>query len=904
MRRSQTVESGERNDDDSTSKKCSSPSTKKERWSFAIKRRWFSSSTSRQSHDHHDVAIVVPQKTTLGGSTSGGAAESGSVPDRPDESSGSAVSKRKSLRRIFANSSKERSSQSNAASSSSSSAVTNRQSTSALPPNGHTSSTAESSSSAQQYPIGVLSSGEQPSTAANNSTTPSVAASAAAVTTPRHSLQSASTVAAVGSSQEEEKPEDNLPPPMQNITLNNTNMEESTNDVPAPAADATGAAEEAAPAVAEKTPEEMARFKRQYVLMELVETEQDYVRDLTSVVEGYIGNLEKMDLPADLVGKDKIIFANIAQILDFHKTCFLKEIEKSTENYEAAGAAFVKYERRLHTLYVKYCQNKPKSDYLVSQDDFEAFFAETKAKLGHKVALCDLLIKPVQRIMKYQLLLKDILKFTDRAKDRNEILLKALHVMHVVPKACDDMMQVGRLQNFDGNLGAQGKLIHQGTLQISESAAGTTQKPKDRRIFLFEQSAIFADHIPPKKEFGNPTYIFKNQIMVNKMVFDPVVPEDPLRFVIRSSDPSQGTMFIANAQTLEEKEEWVSKISEQLDQQKRLLAALVDPKRYMGGGDDLSSAMGSISMGPPGGGGNDKKNAPTSAPAKAGSSKKNSDASPKKESKSKSLFSFGKKPAKSPTSPPPLTANASCDYRKIREDEIDLKADEKVTIRDVKNGFARVEKSNGTIGKVPNYYLQIDEIPGENFAEQIEYRRNWYRRVDEIPCTTTTTTDVIADFDVILEMSKCQRPVITKDLEDVEAVEGDIVELAPVIVSHTDFTIVWHGPAVESKRARIQTNGSESRLIIERVNRTDIGAYSAIARNSFGVTSTVAFLNVILIPDADSFSVASTNITKAHVSLRNFVGDFYTFRVFAYNHRVRSDPSACVTVDFHKNIVN
>lgn len=56
-----------------------------------------------------------------------------------------------------------------------------------------------------------------------------------------------------------------------------------------------------------------------YVLMELVETEQDYVRDLTSVVEGYIANLSQMELPSELQGKDKIIFANIAQILDFHR---------------------------------------------------------------------------------------------------------------------------------------------------------------------------------------------------------------------------------------------------------------------------------------------------------------------------------------------------------------------------------------------------------------------------------------------------------------------------------------------------------------------------------------------------------------------------------------------------------
>jgi hypothetical protein len=59
------------------------------------------------------------------------------------------------------------------------------------------------------------------------------------------------------------------------------------------------------------------------VLLELVETERDYVRDLASVVDGYMANLQTMELPEDLQGKDKIIFANIAQILDFHKTYVL-----------------------------------------------------------------------------------------------------------------------------------------------------------------------------------------------------------------------------------------------------------------------------------------------------------------------------------------------------------------------------------------------------------------------------------------------------------------------------------------------------------------------------------------------------------------------------------------------------
>ncbi|KAK6730193.1 hypothetical protein RB195_006949 [Necator americanus] len=457
--------------------------------------------------------------------------------------------------------------------------------------------------------------------------------------------------------------DEGLPPPMDEITLNNSHMNEDTaQETTTTPEEMRESVEDESPEKQEKTPEEMARLKRQYVLMELVETEKDYVKDLSSVVDGYIANLERMELPDDLVGKDKIIFANIAQILEFHKNIFLKEIEKCLDNYEVAGSAFVKYKGRLETMYVRYCQNKPKSDYLVSQDDFEQFFAETKAKLGHKVALSDLLIKPVQRIMKYQLLLKDILKFTERAKEKTDVLKKALAVMHVVPKACDDMMQVGRLQNFDGSLNAQGKLLYQGTLPISDSQGGTSQKAKDRRIFLFEQSVIIADHIPPKKEFGNPIYIFKNQIMVNKMLFEPSVPDDPLKFIIRSSDPAQPTSFIATAQTQEEKNEWVRYIGEQLDQQKRMLAALVDPRRFMGGAtDDLTGAMSGLGMGSDG-----KKSPSASAGGGAGGigssrfgsgSSKTTQAkpdSPKKESKGGKLFGFGKKAsAKSPTSPPP-----------------------------------------------------------------------------------------------------------------------------------------------------------------------------------------------------------------------------------------------------------
>lgn len=66
---------------------------------------------------------------------------------------------------------------------------------------------------------------------------------------------------------------------------------------------------------------------------------------------------------------------------------------------------------RLRTLYVKYCENKPKADYIVSEY-FETVFADAHSRVTEKLELNeqqrklkmnDLIIKPVQRIMKYQL---------------------------------------------------------------------------------------------------------------------------------------------------------------------------------------------------------------------------------------------------------------------------------------------------------------------------------------------------------------------------------------------------------------------------------------------------------------------------------------------------------------------
>ncbi|GIX93710.1 triple functional domain protein [Caerostris darwini] len=327
---------------------------------------------------------------------------------------------------------------------------------------------------------------------------------------------------------------------------------------------------------------EKALTKRRFVLQELVDTERDYVRDLGLLIEGYLNLIrnEEIPVPEDLKnGKDKIVFGNVEAIYEWHRDSFCAEIEKCLDEPQRLGILFRRYERRLN-MYVVYCQNKPKSEYIVSEY-IDTFFEDARQKLGHKLQLPDLLIKPVQRIMKYQLLLKDILKYTEKANLEEEAqnLRKAVQIMHVVPKAANDMMNVGRLQGFDGKITAQGKLLQQGILMVSDPSTG---KMKERQVFLFEQIIIFSDFIGPKSQFSAPVYIYKNHIQVNKMALEERSEDaDATKFVLKSKDPLQaGLAFIIQGKTVEDRNEWVANLRAILDTQLDFLRALQSPIAY------------------------------------------------------------------------------------------------------------------------------------------------------------------------------------------------------------------------------------------------------------------------------------------------------------------------------------
>lgn len=95
-----------------------------------------------------------------------------------------------------------------------------------------------------------------------------------------------------------------------------------------------------------------------------------------------------------------------------------------------------------------------------------------------------------------------------------------INCFQIVPKAANDMMDVGRLQKFEGKITAQGKLLLHGPLLCTEGTTSADRntniviKPRELQVFLFEQNIIFSEIVGKKTQFTNPSYIYRAHVQV------------------------------------------------------------------------------------------------------------------------------------------------------------------------------------------------------------------------------------------------------------------------------------------------------------------------------------------------------------------------------------------------------
>ncbi|KAG8230681.1 hypothetical protein J437_LFUL010758 [Ladona fulva] len=291
------------------------------------------------------------------------------------------------------------------------------------------------------------------------------------------------------------------------------------------------------------------------IIREMIQTERDYVNSLEYVIENYIPELLREDIPQALRGQRNVIFGNIEKIYEFHSQYFLRELEQCENGPLMVGQYFLKYEKQFY-LYALYNKNKPKSDSLMSEYG-TSFFKTKQLELGDKMDLASYLLKPVQRMGKYALLLQQLMKaYPEKEADISDIQA-AEQMVRFQLRHGNDLLAMDSLRDCDVNVKEQGRLLRQNEFLVWQGKG----KKCLRHVFLFEDLILFskARRFPDRKNLD--IYIYKNSIKMTDIGLTAKVGDSPTKFEIWFRKRKPNDTFTLQSMSEEIKKLWTEEIS-------------------------------------------------------------------------------------------------------------------------------------------------------------------------------------------------------------------------------------------------------------------------------------------------------------------------------------------------------
>ncbi|XP_070983410.1 rho guanine nucleotide exchange factor TIAM1-like [Oncorhynchus clarkii lewisi] len=276
--------------------------------------------------------------------------------------------------------------------------------------------------------------------------------------------------------------------------------------------------------------------KLRKVICELVETERTYVKDLNCLIGRYLTPLQKETcLTQDELD---ILVGNLPEMVEFQVE-FLKTLEDGTrlvpdlEKLErvdqfkkilfSLGGSFLYYADRFK-IYSAFCASHTKVPKVLvkakTDADFKAFLEERNPKQQHSSTLESYLIKPIQRVLKYPLLLRELYSLTDPDSEEHYHLNVAMKAMNKVASHINEMQKIHEEFGlvFDQLIAEQSGdkkevadlsmgdlLLHTSVAWINPpSSLGKWKKEPQLAAFIFRTAAVFVckDGSKQKKKIG------------------------------------------------------------------------------------------------------------------------------------------------------------------------------------------------------------------------------------------------------------------------------------------------------------------------------------------------------------------------------------------------------------------
>ncbi|XP_074477466.1 guanine nucleotide exchange factor VAV3 isoform X2 [Sebastes fasciatus] len=238
---------------------------------------------------------------------------------------------------------------------------------------------------------------------------------------------------------------------------------------------------------------------RSCCLTEIRQTEEKYTETLESIEKHF---MTPLNMFLSMVEMEKV-FVNIPELVKVHK-CLLLELQDSVHHRNAQNLyqIFITFKERL-LIYGKYCSHVETAiasldDICKDREDVRMKLEECSKRANYgKFTLRDLLVVPMQRVLKYHLLLQELVKHTLDSTDKTN-LRTALDAMkdlaqyvNEVKRDNETLREIDQYQksieNLNQALSNYGRPKGDGEVRVSSVDKRAKQ---DRHIFLFDAAVI------------------------------------------------------------------------------------------------------------------------------------------------------------------------------------------------------------------------------------------------------------------------------------------------------------------------------------------------------------------------------------------------------------------------------
>ncbi|CAO0801419.1 unnamed protein product [Mucor circinelloides] len=337
---------------------------------------------------------------------------------------------------------------------------------------------------------------------------------------------------------------------------------------------------------------EKFKRKKMHAIEELLQTERDYVQDLSYLVQVCLQVLSRQSwISSD---HKSTIIRNSHAILSFHKQFIISYTTFSVydDNWSCIAKTFLDQIGQF-SLYKHYCDLHAEAWTLTSEyrdrPEWACFLKDctildsysipplnlnttlSEQQQAKKLHFEDYLIKPVQRICRYQLLIKEIIRYTSPQTAEYDLWNSVLIEMQDIVGEIDNLKLQREMkertdrfiERLDGDwriskrhVSQLGNLLLAGAIEITYSALGqSVSKPRYLGCFIFQTYIIM---VRPKKV---TSYEPKHWFPLRMADFEDLSDIEGQRehaFVVRCKKHT----FAFSASCSQEKQLWVKKLQE------------------------------------------------------------------------------------------------------------------------------------------------------------------------------------------------------------------------------------------------------------------------------------------------------------------------------------------------------